>query len=339
MTALWCMNMKKISYLFFTGAILLMFAGCKKEPEPIVYTTLAQLASETVSSSTDFDIHIKNLVVSGIFNSYVQFEDGTAGAQFNKSGHTFKVGQTFEGHITGKYRVSSSGVLTFSEIAVTDATLTQATEIPCQTVTIAEIASGKSQYYHRRIKLQNITFVNGFKGSAGGSGIISQKGVQISATCRPEGFKVEDGSQGDIICFPSPGACFVFDSKDFEEHEITTPLTEKTDFGLYTVTETSADDLFKYTPGADQYGYSFVEKNVDFRYQNFLNEWVVAFNYPSKVKAGQVFDLNVDVAGNVPDVTSGKVSVVVEKVGTDKLWLMNYVTGTGYVVYYEKEEK
>ena len=330
--------MKTSKYLLIAALAALFATGCHKdpEPEPIVYTTLSEMATKSAASSTDFDIHIKNLVVSGIFNTYVQFEDGTAGAQLSKTGHTFKVGQTFNGHITGKFRVSS-GVVTFSELDTKEATVGQTADIPCTTATLAEINADKTKFAHRRVKLQNITFVNGFKGKAGGSGTISQKGVQISATCRPEGFTVDDGAQGDLICYPAAGSCYVFDAKDFDEHEIESAITVKRNFGIYSVENDTATDLFVYKPTEDQYSFCETADNYSFSLQNYAKEWVLKLTYPVKFKAGQVLTIEAEAIGNV-SAPLGKTSAVVEKIGTDRLWLMDYASGKGYVLYFNKGE-
>lgn len=332
--------MRTSKYLLITALASLIFMGChKEEPEPepkIVYTTLSEMALKTASSSTDFDIHIKNLVVSGVFNNYVQFEDGTAGAQLNKTGHTFKVGQTFNGHITGKFRVSS-GVVTFSELNTKEATVGQTTNIPCTTATLAEINADKTKFAHRRVKLQNITFVNGFKGKAGGSGTISQKGVQISATCRPDGFSVPDGAQGDLICYPAAGSCYVFDAKDFNEHEIESAITVKRNFGIYSVENDTATEAFVYKPIDDQYSYSKDDSNYSFCIQNYDKERCLIITYPTRFKAGQVIVFKSEAIGNV-SAPLGEITATVEKIGTDRLWLMDYASGKGYVLYFEKGE-
>lgn len=328
--------MKKLHYFICAALILSAFAGCKKD-EPIVYTTLAELATKSTTTYADFDIHIKGLTVSGVFKSYAQLEDATAGVQLNNSAHTFKPGQLIDGHITGKARISS-GALLFSELEVSGATVTQTQNVPCTTIKLSDLIADKVKYSHRRVKLENMTFVNGFNGTAGGSGIISQRGVQMSATCRPIGFKVEDGAQGDLICYPTSAACYVFDAKDFNEHEIQSPLTSKTAYGVYSATDDAASEIFVYEAGKDQYSYSSDGKNLTFRLQNYNEEWLAGFQYPAKVKAGQVVGLSLDASG-VSAYSPADISVTIEKVGQDKLWLMDYPNNMGYVVYYEKEEK
>lgn len=328
-------SMKKLDKILCFILVMAGLACCNKAPEPIVYTTLSELAAKP-ASSPDFNIHIKNLVVSGVCDSYVQFEDGTAGAQLSKTGHTFKVGQTFNGHITGKFRVSS-GVVTFSELNTKEATVGQTTDIPCTTATLAEINADKTKFAHRRVKLQNITFVNGFKGKAGGSGTISQKGVQISVTCRPEGFTVADGAQGDLICYPAPGSCFVFDAKDFDEHEIESAITGKRNFGIYSVENDTATEIFVYKPIEDQYSYSESSSNCSFCIQNYDKEWYFNITYPAKFKAGQVINLKSEAIGNV-SAPVGETTATVEKIGTDRLWLMDYASGKGFVLYFNKGE-
>lgn len=329
------MDIKKI--LLFP-VLLCVVSGCHKEPKeptppPIVYTTLADLAQTAVTASTEFDIHIKDLVVSGVYENYVQLEDGTAGALFSKTGHNFSIGQVYNGHITGKYRVSS-GALSFSDLNAGEATITQTTEIPCLTVPLSEILQDKVKFYNRRVRLQNITFVNGFKGKAGGAGTFSQKGVQMSATCRPAGLAIEDGSQGDLICFPSSGTCYVMDTTDFVRHEISTPLTEKSVYGVYSVNGDTVREEIVYTPLEEQYSFSVGDENMEFSIQSFSKQWVLTYSYPIKIKVGQVIRITASSLGKI-SAPCNEFSAEIVKVKGNHIWLMDYESNMGYVMYYE----
>lgn len=305
------------------------------DPPEIEYTTLAQLLELSTSSSAEFDINIKDLIVTAVFQNYAQLEDGTCGAQLNCSGHGLLAGQKYDGHVTGKSR-NTSGALVLSAIDVSGATVSTVQTIPCTSLSLAEILSDKSKWAHRRVKLENITFVNGFDGSAGGSGSFSQMGVQISATCRPADLVIPDGSQGDIICYPTSASCYVLSADDFIEHEISSPLASQSAFGVYASASSSPRAQKVYRAGSDQYASSTIDDVREFRLQNFDEEWVLTFKFPKTFKNGMQLSMDISSIG-LEDFPASTVTVFVEKTSGGKLWLMDYTTDTGYVVKIAEE--
>ncbi len=330
------MNVRRIFGLIVPALLLL---GCqggedkgKTTPsggESGAQTTLAQLLEKAGSSTSDFDIQIKNLVVTAVHESYAQLEDGTCGAQLNKSGHGLAVGQTINGRITGKAR-NMSGALTLSALNTGSAQISKAASLPCTTVSLSEVLADKGKYTNRRVKLENVTFVNGFDGSANGSGAFSQKGVQISAICRPAGVTVPDGWQGDLICYPSSAACYVFAADDFSEHAIQTPLMAMTNYGVYSNAGTAPAALRTYQKGKDQYAWGEDASVREFRLQNYDAEWVLLLRFPLRYKLGQELTLTTETVG-LSGIASGESKVFVEKAENGVLWLMDYENNLGYV--------
>lgn len=291
--------------------------------------TLAQLLEKTGGSSTEFDIEVKNLVITAVYENYVQLEDASCGAQLNKSGHGLSVGQSFTGRITGKAR-NNSGALVMSDLNTSNASKSTVSSLPCTMVSLAEVQANKGKYTNRRIKLENVTFVNGFNGSASGAGAFSQKGVQITATCRPAGIVIPDGWQGDLICYPSAAACYVFSADDFTQHAIQTPLAAISNYGIYKTAGSNPSALRIYRQGKDQYAWSSDENEREFRLQNYDEEWVLQLRFPKKYKLGQEVTLTTETVG-LNDLKEGSSSVFVEKLDGDKIWLMDYAADLGYV--------
>ena len=300
----------------------------KKEKKP-EYTTLADLLSKCSSASAEFQIDVKDVVVTAVLGNYAQLEDETLGAQLNKKDHGLVAGQKITGRISCKAR-ATSGALILSLLDVSKANVTTVAEIPFTVTTVPNIVADRTPFINKRVKLENITFVNGFTGIANGPGAFSQSGKQISAISRPEGISIADGSQGDIYCYPSSTACYVFDANDFVPHEIISPFTSKTAYGVYSVNGDEITGKLVYTPGADQYSWTSGTEAKGFSLLNYKNEWAVAYSFPAKFKNGQELRLSTSAVG-LPDFTSGNSQVVVEKIGTDKVWLMDYSAGLGYV--------
>ena len=297
--------------------------------------TLSGLLEKVGSNSENFDFTISNLVVTAVYENYAQLEDATCGAQLNKAGHGLQVGQKIDGRISGKAR-NTSGALNLSELNTSAAKISQAPSLPETKVSLAEVLADKAKYTNRRVQLENVTFVNGFNGTAGGAGIFSQKGVQITSTCRPSGIVIPDGWQGDLVCFPSAAACYIFSADDFSEHAINTPLAAVSNFGIYKNAATSPLALRSYQAGKDQYAWSN-DAECEFRLQNYDEEWVLRFRYPKKYKLGQELTLNTETIG-LTGIVEGESKVFVEKIQNGKIWLMDYDADLGYVFQISEEE-
>ncbi len=333
-----CMPMKWFSKalpLLMAGSLLLSCNGTdnpggeESGTEDKTVTSLAQLLQKSTSTSAEFDFTVSGLVVTAVYQNYAQLEDGSCGAQLNKEGHGLTAGQKIDGRITGKAR-NMSGALFLSELNTGAAKVSTASSLPETKVSLSEVLADKGKYTNRRVKLENVTFVNGFNGAAGGSGSFSQKGVQIPATCRPAGVVVPDGWQGDLICFPSAAACYIFSADDFTQHEITSPLAAITTPGVYTSAGTAPRAKRAYRQGTDQYAWGKGSEEREFRLQNYNEEWVLQLNFPIKYKLGQEVELTTEAIG-LADFTSGTSKVFVEKVSGNTIWLMDYAADLGYV--------
>ena len=326
--------MRKICILAMAAALVFSCKG--KEPEgkdPVssgTVTSLSGLLDVSTSNSAEFDFTVSNLIVTAVFENYAQLEDGTSGAQLNKADHGLTVGQKIDGRITGKAR-NTSGALYLSELNTGAAKISTVATLPETVVSLAEILADKGKYTNRRVRLENVTFVNGFNGTASGSGAFSQKGVQIPATCRPAGIVIPDGWQGDLVCYPSSAACYVFSADDFVQHDIHTPLAEIGTLGVYSSASSVPRPIISYRQGNDQYAWGVNADEREFRLQNYNEEWVLLLRYPARYKLGQELSLVTETIGT--DVLpSGSSKVFVEKVADGYIWLMDYEADRGYVL-------
>lgn len=333
-STLYPLIMKKICILL--SATLLLFSCKEKEnggngdtPSGEI-ASLSELLDVSGPSSTEFDFTISGLVVTAVYENYAQLEDGTSGAQLNKAGHGLTVGQQIDGRISGRAR-NTSGALFLSELNTDAAHMSTVPSLPETKTTLAEVLADKGRYTNRRIRLENITFVNGFNGAAGGSGAFSQQGVQIPATCRPADIIIPDGWQGDLICYPSAAACYVFSADDFIRHDISTPIAEIGELGVYASASSHPRAVVSYRRGNDQYAWGKNADEREFRLQNYDEEWVLLLRFPLRYKLGQELSLTTETIGT--DVLpSGKSKVFVEKLADGQIWLMDYDSDMGYVL-------
>jgi len=233
------------------------------------------------------------------------------------------------GTVSGKSRVASEA-LQFTLLDVSKATASTVQTLPCTTTTVTKIQDDPATYYNRRVKLENVTFVDGFIGNANGSGSCSQLGKQIALLCRPEGITVEDGSQGDLICYPTSSSYYVYDAADFSEHEYSAAITKADTYGVYNIVNNAPVADLVYKAGSDQIAFSTTSSEREFRIQNYFDEWVLIFKIPAKLKAGQEIILSTSSIG-LSTFPEASAQVAVDKISDGKLWLTDYSANKGYV--------
>lgn len=336
MAALFLINMKKFFYLLVSLALFVSVVSCKKEPKPEpqpAYTTLAKLLTLAgTTSSNEFSEPVKDIVVTAVYENYVQLEDATLGAYYSKKDHGLKVGDVLSGQLKGKARNNSSS-LTLSSLDLSEVTITTTELLPCHEITLREALSEGEKYYNRRVLLSNVTFVNPVAAGDNVASQLSQRGVQLPVTVRHASQPIESGSQGDVICFLSSTTCFIYTDADFEPHEIESPITGKLVCGVYNVNDDKVQDVFVYRPYVDQYGYLSLSSEKAFRIQNYAERWYVGINITSNVgfKPGLVVPYSIDVLGT-DKVSSVSGTASVEKMKYGTIWLVDYDNNLGLVI-------
>jgi len=102
-----------------------------------VYTTIQQLQEAATSTSTDFEMQMTDIYVTGVKNSQAWISDGTYGALIYTNGHGLMAGQKLNGSLTAKL-VLFNGATEITNFSSTGLTITEET-LAAQTKTIGDI--------------------------------------------------------------------------------------------------------------------------------------------------------------------------------------------------------
>lgn len=315
---------------------MLLPVSCKKDS--IEYITLSQLASKC-DGTGQFDVYVQNVYITAASDGCAIIEDKTQALQVTKSGLNLKAGSIVSGRITGKSH-QVSGNLELLDLNVLEANVAPIDTLPCTTATISQILSNDKTYRHKRVKIVDIMFTEHFNGHLGDQAVIVQKGKPITIEASVKGYYALAGDQGDIICYPADGVGYVFSDKEFNEHEVVTPLSQKNDFGLYTIENDAAKALFAYRMGNDQYAFGSDAEHRFFRIQNFYEGLAVS----ATLTTGEIRECSTqEVTVTAPaSYLGGKSSLTLpfflekKSSSSGKLWLMNYENGIGLIIKIEE---
>lgn len=328
--------MKKIQIFLFAISVVFALASCGKNS--IEYTTLAKQAALCGEKTTEMDIYIQETYVTGVSDSYVLIQDKTGAAQITltKPNTELKYGSIISAHLKGTSKVIGGG-LEFTDVEITGISSSKAAELPFEEVTIAELNTNPTSYTHRRILVKDITFAEHFNGAIGDKARIVQKGKIGTVVARTAEYYAIAGNQGDLFVYPSDGVYYVFTDFEFEEHEVISPFTQKSVYGIYAVGTTGAAEKTIYAAGVDQLSYGKSAEGRFYRIQSYSNTRVIKVVLPMvKLAQGNFVNASVSYVGlsGYSDVKGQE--MYIEKLTSDKMWLMDFNTGLGYILPYEK---
>lgn len=312
---------------------MVSFASCK---QTIEYTTIAELAAKTTATPANFDIYVQNTYVTALSDGYILLQDNTGAAQVVlKAPNTeLKAGQQISAHITGVGAIKNNG-LELTDTQISGVSAVQAAELPFEEATLSDIQANPALYTHHRVLVKDITFAENFDGKVGDKARIVQKGKVGTVVARATKFYAISGNQGDLYVYPSEGYLYVYVDTEFSEHEVISPFTLKTVYGVYAVASEATEKVV-YSAGVDQLAYGKNSQGRFSRIQSYDKERVLCVILPtSKIAQGNFIKASLQSVGfGLSDVTSQE--MFVEKLTTNKMWLMDYNSGTGYIIAYEK---
>ena len=253
--------------------------GGDDKPEDGV-TTLAVLGSKAKATATTFDVTVKDVVVSCVYNNYAYLEDASGAILVYMKNHGLSEGELINGSISGTYILyngKSSGVLEgekcYPEITALDlskATVSSGATIPCTEVTLDQLNKNIEAWCSRRVLIKGITVKQGVSSSSNSKEGSIMQGIQSFFIYNKSGkVSLQDGLYGDIIGFPTVyytnTVCklqlYLFNNSQFTEGEpLPEPAPEEcaftalTAYGIYGNTDSDAPVAeLTYLEGSDQF--------------------------------------------------------------------------------------
>ena len=164
--------------------------------------TIAELNAwcELTKTGADYDITLTNAVVSYVNGNNAFIEDATGGILLYKSGHGLKVGDCFNGKVSGKGTMYG-GAPELTSWNDAEATKTTA-EAPCTTVQLSELLNNFAKYVSQVVKVEGVKITDGM-GTGDRNGKLSQgdKTIDLYAKVNNKVF-ITANSEGDLIAIP-----------------------------------------------------------------------------------------------------------------------------------------
>lgn len=106
-------------------------------------------------------INLENAVVTYVNGKNAYIEDGETGILIYLEEQTLEVGQAISGKVVAEIS-NYYGLYELDSFDTTDATITEAEEIPLTAVTIEELLANPAKYESRRVKVTNVTAESAF---------------------------------------------------------------------------------------------------------------------------------------------------------------------------------
>ena len=251
--------------------------GGDDKPEDGV-TTLAALGSMAKATEATFDVTVKNVVVSCVYNNYAYLEDASGAILVYMKNHGLSEGELINGNISGTFKLYNGkysdvleGEMSYPEITALDlskATVSSGATIPCTEVTLDQLNKNIEAWCSRRVIIKGITVKQGVSSSSK-EGSIMQGNQSFLIYNKSGKVSLKDGLYGDIIGFPTVyyanTVCklqlYLFDNNQFTEGEpLPEPAPEEsaftalTAYGIYGNTDSDAPVAeLTYLEGSDQF--------------------------------------------------------------------------------------
>ena len=154
----------------------------------------------------EFVVEVTDAVVTYVNGGNAFIEDATGGIQLYQSGHALAAGQKITGKIVGTGKMYN-GYAEATKFDLTYATVEEDAEIPCTTLTLADLLADYERYQNMFVKLEGVTVtdpVDCTGETLDRSGKISQGESEIAvyAQVKTE-LKLDEGATGTLVCFPT----------------------------------------------------------------------------------------------------------------------------------------
>ncbi len=177
--------------------------GIAADDMPKTIAELCEVITGTSSEKSTYAANLTDAVVTYVNGKNVFIEDASGAIlYYNASTTTFTAGQKISGIISGEGYVYS-GLKELSSMDLTKATVTDGTEIPLTTLTLAALEANFEKYISMRILVEDITVTDGIGGDDR-DGELAQGENTMLLRAGVKGLDaINDGAVGDMIGFPT----------------------------------------------------------------------------------------------------------------------------------------
>ena len=166
-------------------------------------TNIAQLNGATVAAETEFTANFTDAVVTYVNGGNAFIEDATGGIQLYLRDHGLVAGQKISGKVTGKTKLYN-GYAEATAWNISEATVEEGAEIPCTTLTVAQLLASYLRYQNCQVKLEGVTVTDALVAESNDrNGKIAQDGAELALYAQiKNAIDVPEG-KGTLIGFPT----------------------------------------------------------------------------------------------------------------------------------------
>ncbi len=186
--------------------------GTEPEPEPTPSDTLVSVAGINAAiaageGTSEFVVKLSDAVVTYVNGGNAFIEDATGGIQLYKSGHGLVAGQKINGVVSGSGKMYN-GYAEATDWDVTKASVEEGAEIPCTTLTLAELLADYVKYQNMRVKLEGVTVTDGLDctdaSNLDRNGKIAQGEAEIALYAQVKSdLVIATDAKGSLISYPT----------------------------------------------------------------------------------------------------------------------------------------
>ncbi len=165
--------------------------------------SIAELNGATVAAETEFTANLTDAVVTYVNGGNAFIEDATGGIQLYLRDHGLVAGQKFSGKFTGKTKLYN-GYAEATAWNISEATVEDGAEIPCTTLTVAQLLASYLRYQNCQVKLEGVTVTDALVAESNDrNGKIAQDGAELALYAQiKNAIDVPEG-KGTLIGFPT----------------------------------------------------------------------------------------------------------------------------------------
>ena len=178
--------------------------GVVKEEPKTIAAIVAQIPESATGSSTavEYEANLTGAVVSYVNGGNAYLEDASGAILLYLSGHGLEPGDVISGKISGKGYLYN-GLPEIISIG-SEFTKTAGGTIPATEMTVTQLEANYEANYSRRIILKNVTVTGAIAdGDRNGEVTDGTTKLNVYAGLNNKGLVLEEGANGDLICFPT----------------------------------------------------------------------------------------------------------------------------------------
>ena len=167
-------------------------------------TNIAGLNNATVAAETEFNVTLTDAVVTYVNGNNAFIEDATGGIQLYMKNHGLTEGQKINGPATIKTKLYNGYAEATDWKFTTGAMISDAEEVPCTTLTVAQLLGSYLRYQNCKVKLEGVTVTDALDAASNDrNGKIEQDGAELALYAQIKSKIDVPAVKGTLIGFPT----------------------------------------------------------------------------------------------------------------------------------------